>query len=113
MTDPLQALQSILQGGNLPVNNLSPSSRYSKVGTTVMVNEDNGNKVIYLNRRFIPAAENIVTKSEHLVKEGNRLDNLSAVYIGDPEQFWKIADANDAMAPEELTETPGSKLRIP
>ncbi|MET0461928.1 MAG: LysM domain-containing protein [Chitinophagaceae bacterium] len=113
MTDPLQALQSILQGGNLPVNNLSSSSRYSRVGTAVMLNEQSGDKIIYLKRRFIPAAENILTKTEHLVREGNRLDNLTASYIGDPEQFWQIADANNAMAPEELTETPGGKLSIP
>jgi hypothetical protein len=113
MTDPLQALQSILQGGNLPVNNLSPFSRYSKVGTAVMMTEDDGKKIIFLKRRFIPAAENLVSTAEHLVKEGNRLDNLSAACIGDPEQFWQIADRNNSMAPEELTETPGRKLSIP
>jgi len=44
--------------------------------------------------------------------EGDRLDNLTFDYLGDPEQFWRIADANRAMRPDELTETIGRQLRI-
>jgi hypothetical protein len=49
---------------------------------------------------------------EHSVAEGERLDNITAQYLGDPEQFWRLCDANDAMRPEELTETVGRRLRI-
>jgi hypothetical protein len=48
----------------------------------------------------------------HTVTEGERLDNITARYLGDPEQFWRVCDANNAMRPEELTETIGRKLRI-
>ena len=44
--------------------------------------------------------------------QGDRLDNITAQYLGDPEQFWRICDANDAMRPDELTETIGRRLRI-
>ena len=33
-------------------------------------------------------------------------------YLGDPEQFWRVCDANRAMRPDELTETIGRRLRI-
>ena len=33
-------------------------------------------------------------------------------YLGDPEQFWRLCDANGAMRPDELTETVGRRLRI-
>jgi hypothetical protein len=46
------------------------------------------------------------------VTQGERLDIIAATYLGDPEQFWRICDANNAMRPDELTETPGRQLRI-
>ena len=50
---------------------------------------------------------------EHTVAEGERLDQTSASrYLGDPEQFWRIADANGAMQPDDLVQTPGRRLRI-
>ena len=44
--------------------------------------------------------------------EGERLDNITAHFLGDPEQFWRVCDGNGAIRPEELTETIGRKLRI-
>jgi len=44
--------------------------------------------------------------------EKDRLDNIAAHYLGDPEQFWRLADANNAMRPEELTEEVGRRLRV-
>jgi hypothetical protein len=49
---------------------------------------------------------------EHVVTEGDRLDNIAAKYLGDPEQFWRVCDANGAMLPDELIETIGRRLRI-
>jgi hypothetical protein len=46
------------------------------------------------------------------VTQGDRLDNVTARYLGDPEAFWRICDANNAMRPNELTETIGRRLRI-
>ena len=108
MTDPLQA---ILQAGNLPVNNFPVTSRYYRVGTATLENPDN-TSIIFLKRRIIPSAETLSLLVEHQVKEGDRLDNISAAYIGDPEQFWQIGDANNAIIPEDLTNDPGTWLRI-
>jgi len=46
------------------------------------------------------------------VQAGERLDNVTAQHLDDPEQFWRIADANRAMRPEALTETRDRLLRI-
>jgi hypothetical protein len=50
---------------------------------------------------------------EHPVVQDDRLDNITARYLGDPEQFWRVCDANNAMHPRELTEEIGRRLRIP
>ena len=33
-------------------------------------------------------------------------------YIGDPQRYWQICDANGAIRPEELTETVGRRIRL-
>ena len=43
---------------------------------------------------------------------GDRLDQVTARFLNDPTQFWRIADANNALQPEELTDVPGSTIRI-
>jgi len=87
------------------------TSRYYTVETTQLTTAD-GKTIVYLRRRRVPQPEDFTTLQEHRVIEGDRLDNVSAQYLGDPEQFWRLCDANNAMEPEELTESPGSKIRI-
>lgn len=87
------------------------NSRYHQTETAELKTAGD-RTIIYLRRRFIPPAEKFELLQEHLVTEGERLDNLSAKYLGDPELFWRIADANSAMHPEELTQTIGRRLRI-
>ena len=48
---------------------------------------------------------------EYLVTEGDRLDNITAKYLGDPEAFWRVCDANPIQRPEELEEI-GRRIRI-
>lgn len=108
MIDPLQAM---MQASRQPINNLPPSSRYYSVGTGTFQKAD-GTTVSYLRRRFIPQPVSLELVQQHVVKEGDRLDNLATRYIGDPEQFWQIADANIIIAPEELTDQAGAILRI-
>jgi hypothetical protein len=50
--------------------------------------------------------------AEHVVAEGDRLDNIAAVTLGDPELAWRIADASRAMNPFALTQRVGRRLRI-
>ena len=108
MTDPIKAL---LQNVNLKTSLFPHTSRYHGIDTATMETAD-GKTVIYLRRRFVPSPERFELIQEHTVTEGDRLDNVTAHYLGDPEQFWRIADANSAMRPEELTEEIGRKLRI-
>jgi hypothetical protein len=90
---------------------LSPSSRYHGLATATLETPD-GRTVTYLRRRFIPPANRFATVQLHTVAAGDRLDNITAQYFGDPEQFHALCDANNAMHPLELTETVGRRLRI-
>ncbi|GAA0889998.1 LysM peptidoglycan-binding domain-containing protein [Rhodanobacter soli] len=88
-----------------------PTSRYALTPTASFVRAD-GTPVTYLKRRFVPAPENLALLQWHQVVQGERLDNIAAKYLGDPEQFWRLCDANRALRPQELTATIGKKLRI-
>ena len=107
MSDPLQAL---LQGAAKP-SLFPPNSRYAGIDTGTLA-KVNGKTIVYLRRRFVPAPERFALLQEYTVIEGDRLDNIAAKYVGDPERFWQICDANAAMRPEELTELVGRILRI-
>jgi hypothetical protein len=88
-----------------------PTSRYFGIETTTIETRD-GKTYAYLRRRFLPQPEKFTTLQEHVVVQGDRLDNVTARYLGDPQQFWRVCDANRAMRPEELTEDIGRRLRI-
>src|SRR6185369_5230330 len=66
----------------------------------------------YLGRRFVPSRDRFELLSEHVVAAGDRPDNLAARYLGDPEQFWRLADANFDLNPFQLTATVNRRLRI-
>ncbi|MEO8659569.1 MAG: LysM domain-containing protein [Bryobacteraceae bacterium] len=91
--------------------NFPPTSRYYGVETASLTTSD-GRHVTYLRRRFVPAPERFAVLLEHVVEEGDRLDNVTARYLGDPEAYWRVADANRGMRPAELTETVGRRLLI-
>jgi hypothetical protein len=88
-----------------------PTSRYHLIETATFETSD-GRTVRYLRRRFVPPSNRFTLLQEHAVVQGDRLDNLTARYLGDPEQFWRLCDANAAMRPDELTEEIGKRLRI-
>lgn len=91
--------------------NFPPTSRYYGIETTVLTLPD-GRQVCHLRRRLVPPAENFATLSTVTVKEGDRPDTLAAAHLGDPQAFWRLADANTVSRPEELTETPGRTVRV-
>ncbi len=111
MIDPNQAVQAALQPGGSKVNPFSPTSRYYTIDTATWLTADR-RVIIYLRRRFLPPLDRFALLQEHVVTQGERLDNITAAYLGDPEQFWRLCDANGAMRPDELTETVGRRLRI-
>ena len=87
------------------------NSRYYGIATVTFETED-GKQLVYLRRRFVPAPERFDLLAEHTVSEGERLDNIAALYLGDAEQFWRLCDANGVIRPEELIETVGRLIRI-
>jgi hypothetical protein len=91
--------------------NFPPTSRYYGIDTATLA-APGGSTTIYLRRRFLPDPARFATLLEHVVVEGERLDNIAARYMDDAEAFWRIADANPAMRPEDLTEPFGRRLRI-
>ena len=89
----------------------SITSRYYGLATLKWTAPD-GSQIAYVTRRFLPPGTDFSLLLEHSVEEGQRLDNITAKYLDDPEQFWRVADANEAMSPFELTEQVGRKIRI-
>lgn len=89
----------------------SPSSRYFGIETQ-RIEQADGRPLIFLRRRFVPAPDDAPLVAQHAVVQGDRLDNVTARYLGDPEQFWRVCDSNRAMTPHELTDEVGRRLRI-
>ena len=88
-----------------------PGSRYANVETTTLVTVD-GEEVRYLLRRFLPDGLKHPLLTEITVTQGDRLDLIAYRTIGDPVQFWRIADANNAMNPEDLVASAGEVIRV-
>jgi hypothetical protein len=107
MMHPLEALlRSSAVSARFPAN-----SRYH--GVPVAVHETADHRTyVYVRRRFVPGPERFTVVAEHTLIAAERLDHLAARYLGDPELFWRLCDANNAMVPDELTETVGRRLRI-
>lgn len=92
-------------------NPAPPSSRYHGLPVAALERAD-GTTILYLRRRFIAPAGSFALLTEHVVGEGDRIDRVAARYLGDSEQFWRICDANAAARPDDLTATPGARIRI-
>ncbi len=84
-----------------------PTSRYAKCEIATMnVSDPDGTtrEIRYVKRRFIPSLEGTTVIVEHMVTQGERLDNIAAKYLSDPTQFWRLCDSNEIMNPNELEE---------
>ena len=108
MSDPLKAL---LDAGVLNTSSFPPNSRYHGVAVATL-EQKNQEPIAYLKRRFVPPPENFSVVQEYTVVQGDRVDNLAARYLGDPELYWRLCDANGAVRPDQLTETPGTTIAI-
>jgi hypothetical protein len=87
------------------------TSRYYKIETATHTTVD-GREITYVRRRFLRRGEDMPLLVEVTVADGDRLDLITARTLGDPEQFWRVADANNAMNPFDLTTEPGSTIRV-
>lgn len=88
-----------------------PTSRYHGL-STLTHRRDDGQEIAYLERRFVPDPERFEELRQHTVVQGDRPDNLAYQYLNDPEQYWRLCDANGVLDPNELTNTVGRRIRI-
>ena len=85
-------------------------SRYENISDASLADKA-GRAIKYKRMRFIPQVSAPPRMSVRIVL-GDRPDLLSFRTIGDPEQFWRLADSNGALHPNELTARVGARIRI-
>jgi hypothetical protein len=76
----------------------SPTSRYVDAADA-KYQDAKGRQFTYKLLRPTPAAPTLVV---HTVLQQDRLDLLANTYYSDPEQYWRLCDANVAMRPNDL-----------
>lgn len=79
---------------------MDEKSRYGKQATYT-VKDHRGRDVPVVS---VPEAPRQSLLGTHFHKQGERLDHLAAKYLSDPAGYWRIAEQNDVMLPEALTE---------
>jgi hypothetical protein len=93
------------------------ASRYADVPilTTTSVDAGDARELRYLGRRKLPDGRNRRVLALHTVNAGDRLDLVAATHLGDPLAAWRIADANLALDPFQLTasDAEGDVLVVP
>lgn len=86
------------------------TSRY--LNTPVATRESaDGVQLRYLRRRFLPQPA-ALPLGYHTVVQGDRLDRIAAATLGEPQLWWRLADSNLALDPDELTRDLGRSLSI-
>jgi hypothetical protein len=88
-----------------------PGSRYENIEESELTAPD-GRVIRYVKRRMLPRGEEMALLGEVTVGRADRLDTIAARTLGLSDQFWWIADANNALHPLDLVEL-GRRLRIP
>jgi hypothetical protein len=84
-------------------------SRYEGIPEAVH-DDGKGRPVRYKLLRPLPDPPPAAT---HAVAQGDRLDRLAADAFGDPEQSWRICDANRAFDPDDLVRETGRRIVVP
>jgi hypothetical protein len=77
-----------------------PKSRYASLPTVLMV-DARGRTVEVVPPAPAPLQ---LFRGRHLRRQGERPDHLAALYLSDPAGYWRLAEMNDAMTAEVLSE---------
>jgi|HubBroStandDraft_6_1064221.scaffolds.fasta_scaffold696903_2 hypothetical protein len=88
-----------------------PNSRYQNAATLTYTTPA-GKTIVYLQQRVVPPPSTFATIAVYAVKQGDRIDNVSAQAFGDPKLYWRICDANLIMQPADATANIGAQLNI-
>lgn len=86
-----------------------PSSRHQGLPTYQVELAAGEEPVELLVPRVVPQPPPVQV---HTVVASDRLDLLGHRYFGDPLQYWRIADANPTLTPDDALD-PGAQLAIP
>ena len=111
MSDAQSALDALLQSAAATPQLYPPNSRYYGQ-PTLTIELPNGTVLTYLSQRYVPGPGQFALLKLYSVVQGDRLDNLASSFFNDPQQYWRICEANNAIRPAALTETIGTQLRI-
>jgi hypothetical protein len=77
---------------------LFPGSRYEKAGTYQLTRPDG--TVLTVVKLPLPLRDPLLGFHRRL--EAQRLDLITSHYLGDATAFWRLCDANNAVAPDAL-----------
>jgi hypothetical protein len=89
-----------------------PNSRYHNMPLRKRTAPD-GTEETFVGRRIIPAMERYRALDRYRTEQDSRIDNVAATAFGDPEQYWRICDANGDAEPALATKPEGRLLVIP
>ncbi|MBT9528180.1 MAG: Base plate wedge protein 53 [Rhizobacter sp.] len=110
MNDPIQML---IDAGAIPSVPFDAQSRYNGVPLALHTARPGEPPLAYVKRRFVPAPSSVAVAARHVVSAMERPDLLGAKYFAEPLLYWRIADANAVVDPNELTDTMGRRILIP
>lgn len=77
-----------------------PKSRYAAL-PTVLMTDARGREVAVVPPAPAPQQS---LRGRHLRRQGERPDHLATLYLSNPAGFWRLAEFNDAMTAEVLSE---------
>jgi hypothetical protein len=89
-----------------------PTSRYYNLEVATLETAG-GRTISYVRRRLLPRGDQLALLGQTTVAQGERIDIVANRTLGDPQAYWRIADANDAVDPVQLTAVAGRVLNVP
>ena len=89
------------------------NSRYAAQPLATWVDSQGRVRVYVTLREVPPPVPPQSFDRRHEVTDHDRVDRIAWKEIGDPQQFWRLADANGALHPDELTANVGRRLLVP
>jgi hypothetical protein len=90
----------------------TPNSRYYGLTVRKRTNAA-GMSETFVARRIIPAMARYRALDRHRTDGDERIENLSADYLGDSELYWRICDANGDEDPGLSAQPIGRLITIP
>jgi hypothetical protein len=89
------------------MSTFDPKSRYAKHAETYTTVDARGREVSAVGPATPPPAPHL---GDHLRKDHQRLDHLSAHYLNDPNGFWRLAEHNGVLLPDAALLDPSIKI---